>query len=301
MSKQWYVCKIWIPPSIACQDATLCQINAKKNITCLCFSQVWKLLQQDWLHWHQLRWMRQLSGPDHSRWFWLRLLSNTKGWLYYWPRIELIGICNTFARAVILSCLGKVLAFQTRKARLWEMESGRMELGWYVTLLQENREQCCPSRFTSAWKKWSNYVDEDSLRFLIVSKVSPTFRGESARFLGSKGLYLAPILPRSNLQVLENKHTHQFRSFLAATVTKVLFQGNPLIAFGVEYKQDGQRKTVIARMEVILTAGVSNSPKLLLSGNLSLNHMESKYWVIYQVKFFASTLTRRCWNLHNRG
>ena len=66
--------------------------------------------------------------------------------------------------------------------------------------------------------------------------------------------FLAPALSRRNLTVL----THAF-------ATRVLFDGKR--ATGVEFSQHGERKTVRANREVILSAGAVNSPQLLeLSG-----------------------------------
>jgi choline dehydrogenase/4-pyridoxate dehydrogenase len=63
--------------------------------------------------------------------------------------------------------------------------------------------------------------------------------------------YLYPALRRSNLRV----ETH-------ALATRVLFAGNR--AIGVEIVHGGQRRAVYAEQEVILAAGVINSPHLLL-------------------------------------
>ena len=66
--------------------------------------------------------------------------------------------------------------------------------------------------------------------------------------------YLNPAKKRQNLQI-ETK----------ALAARVLFEGKR--AVGVEYTQDGQTKTAIARGEVILAGGAINSPQLLeLSG-----------------------------------
>lgn len=66
--------------------------------------------------------------------------------------------------------------------------------------------------------------------------------------------YLKPVRRRPNLDIRTKAH-----------VTRVLFDGRR--ATGVEYRQNGQLKTVRARAEVILSAGAINSPQLLqLSG-----------------------------------
>lgn len=63
--------------------------------------------------------------------------------------------------------------------------------------------------------------------------------------------YLAPARHRSNLDVRTG-----------AQVTRVLFDGTR--ATGVEYFQDGTRRTATAQRQVILTGGAVNTPQLLL-------------------------------------
>ncbi|MGE8415991.1 MAG: GMC family oxidoreductase [Pseudomonas sp.] len=63
--------------------------------------------------------------------------------------------------------------------------------------------------------------------------------------------FLHPALQRQNLKVLSSTLTH-----------RVLLQGNR--ACGVEVSQDGQVRQLLARREVILSAGAINSPQLLL-------------------------------------
>lgn len=66
--------------------------------------------------------------------------------------------------------------------------------------------------------------------------------------------YLKPVRRRHNLDIRTRAH-----------VTRVLFEGKR--ATGVEYRHNGQLKTVQARGEVILSGGAINSPQLLqLSG-----------------------------------
>lgn len=66
--------------------------------------------------------------------------------------------------------------------------------------------------------------------------------------------YLVPALKRPNLKVE-----------VKALTSRILFDGKK--AVGVEYVQDGQRKTVKAAREVILSGGAVNTPQvLMLSG-----------------------------------
>lgn len=70
--------------------------------------------------------------------------------------------------------------------------------------------------------------------------------------------YLYPIRDRRNLHVVTFAH-----------VTKVLLNYNN-VAVGVNFERFGEKFTVHARKEVILSAGAVNSPQLLmLSGMLN--------------------------------
>ncbi|CAG9861256.1 unnamed protein product [Phyllotreta striolata] len=78
--------------------------------------------------------------------------------------------------------------------------------------------------------------------------------------------FLRPIRLRKNLHI--SMYTH---------VTKVLIDPDTRRAYGVEYIKNGQKQTVLARKEVILSAGAINSPHLLmLSGVGPRNHLEEK-------------------------
>ncbi|XP_063447860.1 glucose dehydrogenase [FAD, quinone]-like [Mytilus trossulus] len=71
--------------------------------------------------------------------------------------------------------------------------------------------------------------------------------------------YLRPALGRPNLQVHLNSY-----------VSKILFDGN--VARGVEFSKDGVLYKVYARKEIILSAGVVHSPKILLSSGIGPKH-----------------------------
>jgi choline dehydrogenase-like flavoprotein len=107
--------------------------------------------------------------------------------------------------------------------------------------------------------------------------INPDFNGKSQEGVGmyqvthkngerwsaAKG-YLTPNLHRSNLQVITGAHA-----------TKVLFEGKR--AVGVEYRQDGQIKTVKATREVLLSGGAIASPQLLmLSGVGASTHLQER-------------------------
>lgn len=97
--------------------------------------------------------------------------------------------------------------------------------------------------------------------------VNPDFNGESQEGVGiyqittRNGLrcsaataYLNPARRRGNLSVRSHAHA-----------TRILFEGKR--AVGVEYRQHGETRRVLARREVIMSAGAVNTPQLLqLSG-----------------------------------
>lgn len=72
--------------------------------------------------------------------------------------------------------------------------------------------------------------------------------------------YLKPVRRRSNLDIRTKAH-----------VTRVLFEGKR--ATGVEYRQNGQLKTVHTRGEVILSGGAINSPQLLQLSGVGPGHI----------------------------
>ncbi|KAJ8707933.1 hypothetical protein PYW08_010299 [Mythimna loreyi] len=75
--------------------------------------------------------------------------------------------------------------------------------------------------------------------------------------------YLTPIKDYANLHVSTN-----------TMVTRIIFEGNA--AVGVEAINDGKRYTFRANKEIIMSAGVFNTPKLLmLSGIGPKDHLES--------------------------
>jgi choline dehydrogenase len=76
----------------------------------------------------------------------------------------------------------------------------------------------------------------------------------NGRRMSAARAFLRPAMKRSNVRVETN-----------ALATKVLFEGRR--AIGVEYEQNGEKKTARAGREVILSGGSINSPQLLqLSG-----------------------------------
>ncbi|CDX63403.1 choline dehydrogenase, a flavoprotein [Mesorhizobium plurifarium] len=77
---------------------------------------------------------------------------------------------------------------------------------------------------------------------------------KNGRRMSAARAFLRPAMKRANVRVETN-----------ALATKILFEGKR--AVGVEYEQNGQKKTARASREVILSGGSINSPQLLqLSG-----------------------------------
>lgn len=65
--------------------------------------------------------------------------------------------------------------------------------------------------------------------------------------------FLRPARLRRNLHTALNSH-----------VTRILINPTTMRAFGVEFVRDGRRQFVLARKEVILSAGAINSPQILM-------------------------------------
>jgi len=74
---------------------------------------------------------------------------------------------------------------------------------------------------------------------------------KNGRRHSSAGAYLRPVLKRKNLTVS-----------VKALVTRILFEGTR--AVGIEYVRGGERVSVRAEKEVILSGGVINTPQLML-------------------------------------
>lgn len=76
--------------------------------------------------------------------------------------------------------------------------------------------------------------------------------------------FLRPIRLRQNLHIALNSH-----------VTKILINPTTRRAYGVEFFRNGKKQVVLARKEVILSAGSINSPQLMmLSGLGPREHLE---------------------------
>jgi choline dehydrogenase-like flavoprotein len=114
--------------------------------------------------------------------------------------------------------------------------------------------------WAASFKDNGHYMPEDPFlngsvgSFSCLATIDPLKKERSY----SATAYYNPVKGRDNLEVLTSAH-----------VEKILTQkdGGSTIATGVQFTQNGAAKTVIARKEVIIAAGVFQSPKLLeLSG-----------------------------------
>ncbi|XP_045503188.1 glucose dehydrogenase [FAD, quinone]-like [Colias croceus] len=126
--------------------------------------------------------------------------------------------------------------FRTTKAKQWV--KGAQELGF----------------------KYSDYngANPGGVSFLQLSMKNGT-RHSSSR------AYLHPINKRNNLYLSKG-----------SMVTKLIFDSDKKRVFGVELEKRGKRFKILAKREVIVSAGAINSPQLLmLSGIGPRDHLES--------------------------
>ena len=145
----------------------------------------------------------------------------------------------------------------TRGADAWHGSGGPLQV---QDLTQANR---CSSLFVQAAQQAGHALNPD-FNGSTQEGVGPyqvTHRN-GERCSAAKA-YLTPALGRPNLQV-----------FTGAMATRILLDGRR--ATGVEYLQNGSRHQVLARAEVLLSAGALQSPQLLmLSGIGPGAHLQS--------------------------
>lgn len=109
----------------------------------------------------------------------------------------------------------------------------------------------------------ANYVDYNGARQCGVSYFQTTT--EDGMRKSSNAAYLYPIKGRKNLHIQKE-----------AMVTKVLIEKGTNRARGVQFRKNGRYVNVMARKEVIVSAGAINSPQLLmLSGIGPSEHLRS--------------------------
>uniref|UniRef100_A0AAR5Q9E3 Glucose-methanol-choline oxidoreductase N-terminal domain-containing protein n=1 Tax=Dendroctonus ponderosae TaxID=77166 RepID=A0AAR5Q9E3_DENPD len=101
-----------------------------------------------------------------------------------------------------------------------------------------------------------------NLKSFGVSRLQATVKRGRRHSVASA--FLWPARNRANLDIIIDAH-----------VTKVLINPTTKAAYGVTYSKNGQKYSVFAKKEVILSAGTFNSPQLLmLSGIGPKDHLE---------------------------
>nr|CAI5851868.1 unnamed protein product [Callosobruchus analis] len=117
-------------------------------------------------------------------------------------------------------------------------------------------EPAYASRISHAWVQAAQeagypYLDYNGERQIGVSFLqSTTLKGRRDH---AERAYLRPYRRRSNLVIRKN-----------SLVTKILINRESKAAYGVEYESLGKKFSITCKKEVILSAGVFNSPKLLM-------------------------------------
>nr|ATJ44528.1 alcohol oxidase 1 [Helicoverpa assulta] len=124
---------------------------------------------------------------------------------------------------------------------------------------------------TSKGKAWVKAAQEMGFKYGDHNGASPA--GVSFLQLSMKNgtrhsasrAYLHPVSSRNNLHVSKN-----------SMVTKLIFDDSNTKVIGVEFEKNNKKFKVLAKKEIILSAGAINSPQLLmLSGIGPKNHLES--------------------------
>nr|CAH7736970.1 unnamed protein product [Callosobruchus chinensis] len=106
------------------------------------------------------------------------------------------------------------------------------------------------------------YVDYNGKEQIGVSYIQATLRNGLRS--EAENSYLRPVRHKRNLKIRTGAH-----------VTKILVRPDSKEAYGVEYRKNGVMYKVLARKEVILSAGGLNSPQvLMLSGIGPKDHLE---------------------------
>nr|NVI72543.1 putative glucose dehydrogenase [Cucujiformia] len=80
--------------------------------------------------------------------------------------------------------------------------------------------------------------------------------------------FLRPIRLRKNIHVALDSH-----------VTRILINPTTMRAFGVEFVRNGRKQVVLARKEVILSAGAINSPQILMLSGVGPKEQLQKFGI----------------------
>lgn len=124
--------------------------------------------------------------------------------------------------------------------------------GGYMTISTNTYRTPLATAFLNAGKEMGYEIkDHDAERQIGFSYIQTTVRNGTR--LSSSKAFLHPIRNRRNLHVKKY-----------AYVTKVLIDPITKRAYGVEYVRDNEKYVVKARREVILSAGATNSPQILM-------------------------------------
>ncbi|XP_039281977.1 glucose dehydrogenase [FAD, quinone] [Nilaparvata lugens] len=109
--------------------------------------------------------------------------------------------------------------------------------------------------------KWNDYNNPFS--HIGFSKIQATVK--DGKRVSASTAFLKPIRKRKNFHISQKSQ-----------VTRILIDPETKTAFGVEFFKKGRKRVVLARKEVIISAGAFNSPQLLmLSGIGHKSHLES--------------------------
>lgn len=126
--------------------------------------------------------------------------------------------------------------------------------------------------WADSFKESGHYMPEDPFlngsvgSFSCLATIDPVRKERSY----SANAYYNPAKGRGNLRVLTNAH-----------VEKILTQkrGGSTKATGVQFTQDGEPKTILASKEVIIAAGVFQSPKILELSGIGNEELLNKYGI----------------------
>lgn len=115
----------------------------------------------------------------------------------------------------------------------------------------------------------SKYVNQSTIdynqpeNYLGFSRIQSTTR--NGKRVSSYHAYIEPVRNRQNLHISLNSQ-----------VTRVLIDPETKTAYGVEFVKNGKKRVVLARKEIILSAGAINTPHILMhSGIGPAEHLTS--------------------------
>ncbi|KAL0941905.1 GMC oxidoreductase [Colletotrichum truncatum] len=151
-------------------------------------------------------------------------------------------------------------AFSSAQKKAYSIASDQEQKGPLKLSLPENAESFWPRVWQDTIRElgFPDACDPLSGRGVGSSLTPDTVDSATKTRSHAASAYLQAAKSRSNLTVATQ-----------ALVERIIFRSDAgeIVAEGVQYTKDGEKKTVTAQKEVILTAGALNSPRLLeLSG-----------------------------------